>query len=220
MIYRIDLRHFMTHAIDYFTLQDLNYCNYVIISAKIQNGGRSDMVTKCNELYPPYDITLMFDEMRGHDEPFEAFYRELKEGKDVNYRRIMYQFFINPLIQHQNIMIICEEIENDMVDVICKFLHKEYGVDVIDLNELFSTGRTGEIYIDLKDIWDKAVDCRREAGKEMLKSRMATADGRAELLKKLSMKEKKRQLKQQGISITNEEKKDIDKILLEVWGDN
>lgn len=216
MIYRIDLKHFLTQAIDYFTLENLTETQYAIISAKIRNGGRDQNTAKINELYPPPEIVMMYDEYPDTNAMHDAYIDFLKEDSGNNLKTI-YQVFINPLLNHQDVIIICDERENVFIDVLVEYLHKECGIDVIDLNELFSTGRTKEIYLDRDEIKDKAVQIRRESAKEYRNALASTSDGREKLVKLMSKKEKKWHLKKLGIRITEDEEKDIDKILLEAW---
>lgn len=221
MIYRIDLQHFLTHAIDHFTLEQLTHFQYAIISAKINNG-RSVMNTeKINELYPTPDIVISYDEYKD-DKILEKMYFEMLEEKgNKDYMaRIIYQTFINPLMKHFDIMIICDEKENPYITCLCKYLHENFSIDVIDLNELFTTGHTGAIYIDRDKIWDKAVDIRRTAGKEMIKTLEQSRDGKLKLLNQMNKKEKIEKCKELGIKINKSDIKDIDKILIDDWVEN
>ena len=91
---------------------------------------------------------------------------------------------------------------------------------MIDLNELFTTGRTGEIYIDIGEIKNKAVDVRKAAVMEARNAMAMTEDGRRKLVGTMSKKEKLWHLKKLGIKLNDTEKKDIDNILIEAWEDD
>jgi len=218
MIYRIDMKRFLVHAVDYFTLEDLSEAQYVILSAKVRNGGRAQNMIKLNELYPPPEIVVMYDEYPDGDVMRKAYMDFLKN--EEGHLRIVYQTFVNPLLNHQNIIIVCDEIENTFIDVFVEYLHDECGIDVINLNELFTTGRTGEIYIDTDEIKHKAVDIRKAAAMEAREAMAMTADGRRSLINTMTKKEKLWHLKKLGIKLNNTEKKDIDAILMEAWEDD
>jgi len=223
MIYRIDLQHYLSHAIDHFTAEDLSHFQYAIISASIRNGGRVLNSVKINDLYPLPEIVTEYAEHQDKSIMEKAYMDYLRPKRDDDsigknvMANIFYKTFINPLINHANIMIVCDRNENEYVDVICKVLKKEYLIDVIDLNKLFSDGKVGPIYIDRNDIWDKAVDIRREAGKDEVRALESTSGGRLKLLNMMKKREKIKKIKELGINITNYNKKDLDSILMDAW---
>ena len=90
-------------------------------------------------------------------------------------------------------------------------------IEVIDLNRLFSKGSVGPIYIDRDDIWDKAVDIRRAAGKDQIKALESTSGGRLKLLGMMKKKNKIKKIEELGIMITSYNEKDIDSILMDAW---
>lgn len=224
MIYRIDMQHFLTHAIDHFTLDELSHFQYAIISAKIRNGMRSANVTKISDLYPTPEIVTAYAEYKDKS-ILEKMYMEMlkpdktETGNDWLSNKI-YTVFINPLVKHVDIVILCDQIENDYVDILCKYLKKSFGIEVIDLNELFIKGRVGEIYIDRKEIWDNAVNIRRSSAKELMQSLECTRDGKLKLLGMMNKKAKVTKLKELGINVTENDKKNLDKLLIDEWVDN
>lgn len=220
MIYRCDLQHFLVHAIDYFSLPELSSIQYAIISSKISSGGRSRNVVKDNVLYPDVDSIIAYDDYKDK-KIFEQMYVSMLDDKDKleesnPFTNNIYKVFINPLLEHYDVMIICDEAENMYIDVLCKYLKDKFEIEVIDLNELFTKGRIGAIYIDRDEIRDKAVDIRRAALKEQIKNMSSTRDGKEQLISKMSKKEKIKQLKKYGVKLGPNDK-DIDQILLEEW---
>lgn len=222
MIYRIDLQHFLTHAIDHFSSDYLTHFQYAIISAAIRNGNRVSNVVKINELYPTTEIISAYAEYKDKS-IMEKMYTELlvppKNAKNGDYwaANTIYKTFINPLMKHFDIVILCDEKENDYIDVLCKILKKYFSIDVIDLNELFREGKVGPIYIDRNKIWDKAVDIRRQAGKEMISALESTKDGRLKLINMWNKKEKIHKLKSLGITVTESDMNNLDQLLIDEW---
>jgi hypothetical protein len=227
MIYRCDLQHFLVHAIDYFTLPELSSIQYAIISSKISSGGRSGNVAKINALYPAVESIIAYDDYKDK-KIFEQMYISMLDGKDEPeesnpFANTIYRVFINPLLEHYDVMIICDAIENVYIDVLCKYLKEKFEIEVIDLNELFTKGCIESIYINRDEIRDKAVDIRRAAIKEQIRNMSSTRDGKEQLISKMSKKEKIKQLKKYGVKLGSNDK-DLDQILLEEWcaedGDN
>ena len=226
MVYRCDLQHFIVHAIDYFTLPDLTNMQYAIISAKISSGGRARNVVKVNDLYPDVDTIMAYEDYKDKS-ILKKMYLSMINPKDKKfdgikkasnpYSNTIYKVFINPLMEHYNIMIICDQVENDYIDILCEYLKDEFDIEVIDLNQLFTKGRIGAIYIDREKIRNKAVDIRRAALKEQVISMASTREGKEKLISKMSKKEKMRNLKKYGITITARDKDKIDQILLDEW---
>lgn len=224
MIYRIDFQHFMTHAIDYFTTEELYHFQYAIISAVMKNCGRATNVVKINELYPLPEIVLEYTEYKDKS-MMENMYMDYlcpKKDNDMGMTKnqmdnIIYRVFVNTLINHADVVIICDRSENDYIDVLCKLLQKEYKIEVIDLNKLFSEGRIGPIYIDRKEIWDRAVDIRRAAGRDQIKALESTSGGREKLLGMMKKKDKIKKIEELGININSYDMKDLDSILMSAW---
>lgn len=221
MIYRIDIQHFLTHAIDHFTSDDLIHFQYAIISAKINNGRSVANTVKMNELYPSPDIIMEYEEYKDK-EILEKMYFDMLDNGDISKEdsaNLFYNVFVNTLLNHYDVMILCDECENDYIDCLVKYLNKKFSIEVIDLNQLFIKGRVNEIYIDREKIWDKAVDIRRLAGKQMMKSLSQTRDGRLKLLEKMSTKDKIEKCKEIGIEVSKKDKKELDAILIDEWVD-
>jgi hypothetical protein len=214
LLYRIDFERYLTHAIDHFTKDELSHFEYAIISAGVNNRGLLDNVVKISALFPTTDIMTNFADY-GNKEILKKMYFNFLD--DVESRKIIYKVFINTFLHHQDILIICREKENAVIDVLVEYLKKNYSLECIDLNELFSTGKAGSIYIDRDKIHNKTVDIRREATKDRFKSLESTSDGRLDLLNKMSVKTKIKKLKSLGINVTKSDLKDLDKLLIELW---
>lgn len=225
MIYRIDFQHFMTHAIDHFDSQELAHFQYAIISAKIRNGHRCDNIEKISELYPTPEIVMNYAEYKDK-EIMEKMYMDmlnpkLKDPRDTDYvANMVYRTFVQSLINHYDVVIMCDEIENDYIDVLCKYLKKKFSIEVIDLNELFIKGRVGPIYLDRDKIRDKAVDIRRAAAREQLKALESTREGKLKIIGMMNTKAKISKLKELGIKVSSADKKNLDKLLIEEWAEN
>ncbi len=221
MIYRIDLQHFLIHAIDHFGIDQLSHFQYVIISASVKNGGTSPNIHKINELYPPPEMVVEYaetEDLKVLEKMYFEFLSTDEHGKKSNWSsNIIYKVFIENLINHYDLMIICDKNENPYIDVLCNYLEKMFSIAVIDLNQLFSKGYVGSIYIDRSKIWDRAVDIRRAAGKEEVDSLRTTRDGRISLIKKMRRKEKLKLLKELGIRVTARDKDHLDELLIEEW---
>lgn len=225
MIYRIDVQHFLTHAIDHFTRDELMHFQYAIISAKVRNGNRAPNAAKISQLYPSPEIVSAYAEYKDKAILEKMYMDELMppKGSDVSNDTVanrMYETFVNPLLHHHDIVILCDKEENDYIDVICKYLKKQFEIEVIDLNELFTKGRTGAIYIDRDEIWDRAVDVRRASYTMVCKSLESSHDGKLKLLGMMTKKQKLEKLKELGISVSGVDKNDIDKLLIDEWVEN
>lgn len=225
MVYRIDIQHFLTHAIDHFTRDELAHFQYAIVSAKVKNGSRAPNVAKIAEIYPSPEVVIAYAEYKDKKILEKMQMEELNSqrdpetGNDPISNRI-YETFVNPLLKHHDIVIICDQLENDYIDVICKYLKKNFEIEVIDLNELFTKGRIGSIYIDRDEIWDKAVDVRRSANKMKYKFLESSRDGKLKLLGIMTKKQKIAKLKELGINVTDADKKNLDKLLIDEWVEN
>ena len=223
MIYRIDMQHFLSHAIDHFTSQDLSHFQYAIVSAVVRNTGKMNNVVKINNLYPLPEIVTEYAEHNDRsimEKMYMAYLDPKTEDDSIGIsamRNIFYRTFVNPLSLHFNIMIVCDRSENEYIDVICKVLKKRYAIEVIDLNKLFSEGHVGPIYIDRDEIWDKCVDIRRDSARDQNKALASTSEGRMRLLSNMNKKAKIKLIEKLGFHITNYNEDDLDKILIDGW---
>ena len=138
MIYRCDLQHFLSYAIDYLTLEELTSMPYAIISAKISSGGKLLNVVKINALYPDIETIVNWSDLKDK-KIMRKMYLEMLDPKDNEIdglKRIsnpydvqIYQTFINPLLEHYNVMIMCDRVENHYIDVLCEHLKKKFHID-------------------------------------------------------------------------------------------
>lgn len=226
MLYRIDLQHFLTHMIDHFTSDELKECTYAVISARIKNNGNRSNCCKINELFPPPEIVAAYSQYQD-DNMLEGAMMEylnpkIKQRGDDFIDNKIYLDIIKPLLNHQDVVLVCDQSENVYLDTICKYLDKEYHMQTIDLNKLFTEGHVGPIYIDRDDIRDRAVDVRRASARKRKESLETSRGGREELLGKMNKKEKIAKLKELGIDLkkteTNED--NLNALLFEVWVDS
>lgn len=219
MLYRIDLQHFLSHAIDYFTRNELVHFKYILISAKIANLSKSENVTRKNNLWPTPEIIENYEEFKDKKlmEKMYLDFLTITTPDDEYIGDIIYTSFINPIINHQDVVIVCDINENDYIDVLCKHIKDVYSLDCINLNKLFSEGKVGPLYIDKNKIWDKAVDIRRIAGKKRMDGLECTKDGRMELLGLMNKKEKILKLKEIGIKTNKNDIDGLDKLLIDAW---
>ena len=193
---------------------------YAIISAKVTNNSKFQSCVKVNELYPSIETTIAYAET-GDKKILEKMYMaelkpEKKGGREVSpVGALVYNAFIAPFLHHVNMMIVCDEDENDYIDVLCKFLKDEYKLEVIDLNQLFTKGKVGPIHIDRDEVHDKAVDIRRAAATDQFKAMTSTKDGKAMWINSLSKKKKIHLLKKYGIDAGDGD--NLDALLLEEW---
>jgi hypothetical protein len=223
MIYRIDFQHFLSHAIDHFTTEELSHFQYAIISAAILNAGRASNVVKMNMLYPLPEIVEAYAEYQDKS-IMEKMYMDYLAPKNDDdgigkhqMENIFYNTFINPLVNHVDVVIVCDRNENDYIDVICKVLKKEYLIEVIDLNKLFIEGKVGPIYIDRDKIWDKAVDIRLASADDQRRALQSSSGGRLKLLNMMNKKEKIQLIEELGIIVNSHNKEDLDAILMDAW---
>lgn len=222
MLYRIDLQHYLTHAIDYFTSTELLHFQYLILSAKLICAGRISNAAKANMLYPNPEIVASYAETMDQ-QLFEKEYYEMldkKENPNSNVPwsgSVIYRNIINPILGHNDIVIICDRVENYIVDAFCHYLKDRYKIEAVDLNELFKEGHIGAIYIDRDEIEDIAVDIRRATGKDMIRSLESTSEGRLKLLNMMSKKDKVKKLKDLGLSINESDKGQLDALLIDAW---
>lgn len=214
MLFRIDLEHYLTHMVDYFTADELNACQYVIIGTIPNNGRSASNVVKLNELYPSNDTILKYAETHNKELLKGEYTEQLNERDNES---IIYNAFINNILQHQNIILLSRREENDWIDVLCNFLEEKFSIECVDLNELFKTGSVGPIHIDRDEIRNRAVDVRRRFGKDMIKYMERTREGREKLLDQMDIKYKIKKCKDLGIKMNKGDIKNIDDILREAW---
>ena len=143
---------------------------------------------------------------------------DIKTPEDEWIGDVIYKTFIVHIKYHRDLMIVCDRIENDYIDVLCKFLKKRYALECIDLNKLFSEGHIGPIYIDRKEMDNRAVDIRRIATKKLEASLETTRDGRMSILSKMDTKGKLKKLKDLGISAKKTD--NLDSLLIDAWVEN
>lgn len=225
MLYRIDMQHFLMHAVDYFTAVELCHFQYLVISAKITWQGRVMNGNKANILYPAPEIIATYAET-SNAEIFEKEYYDMLDRKEYHDSNVswsgstIYKSIINPILSHNDIVLICDSSENYILDAFCHYMKDRYKIEAINLNTLFAEGHIGPIYIDRDAIEDTTVDIRRAAGKDMVRALESSRDGRLKLIGMMNKKEKIQKLKELGIRISALDKGKIDALLIDAWVDN
>ena len=219
MLYRIDFQHYLSHAIDYFTRDELLHFKYVLVSATVANLSKQENVTKRVNIYPTTEIIEAYESTKNL-RVMEEMYVDLltiHNKQDEWVGEIIYTTFINPVLHHQDIVIVCDRDENDYIDVLCKHLRKTYALECIDLNKLFAEGHVGPLYINRDEIHDHAVSIRRAAAKKEIDNIATTSDGRMSLLEKMNTKEKILKLKELGIKVKGSDKTRLNELLIDAW---
>ena len=189
---------------------------YAVISAGIKvQGGRVLNMKKINEIHPSsvnFEMTTSHENYHDIDALRKVYTEYLKKIDNL-----LYLIFVDTVLNHHNICIICCERENYYIDILVEYLKKKFALECIDLNKLFTEGRVGKIYIDRDEIHNRAVDIRRAAGDEMIEQDKMTPGGRLRLLNKMSRKQKIRKLAELGIHINESEYDQIDEMLIKEW---
>jgi hypothetical protein len=219
--------------IDYFTKDELLHFQYLVLSAKVvsldggtskklgdweevTNRGKLMNVQKLSSVFYPTADTIIEYAETGNKEVFEKMYFSELFPKDNNDCLLaMYRSIIDPVVKHNDVIIINDMHENDIIDVFCKAIKKKFSLDTINLNELFSKGSIEEMIIDINKVKDKSVDIRIMSAKEKEKLLEQTTDGRLELLNMMNSFDKKRKLKKLGIKFNKND--DLDVLLTEAW---
>lgn len=225
ILYRIDFQHFLTHMIDYFPPEELIHFQYLVISAKISVEGKVGNCAKISMLYPDPELVAAYAE--SYDKTaFEKAYHDMldKNATDgVEKRKVTWsesiiaKSIIMPILNHDDVVIICDRVENYIVDAMCSYLKKKFDIDVIDFNELFKTGHVGPYRIDRDALRDRSVDINRAAARDMYRSLESTREGRLKILAGMTKKDKLRKLKDIGINVTKADMGRLDELLVDGW---
>lgn len=220
MLYRINHKNFLLHAIDWLPLEQLYQFQYAVISVRLPNGGRAPNVGRLPFLWPISDATVAWETTQDREAMREIFLAHLRTDDPELHRDIenqVYQALLNPIDRHVDVLLYCHEDEDPIMDVICEFLEKDYHLKAIDLNQLFTTGHAGPYKIDLNKIHDKAVDVRRWASEDMKRAMASTYDGKMQVIAKMTKKEKRKKFDELAIDPKFIPKHLWDKVLLEEW---
>lgn len=220
MVYRIDLQHFLTHAIDYFSYDDLMGFQYCIISSVVKSQARISNMAKINMLYPNSDDIIQYYDDQNID-LFRKRYKHMlvgdKDDRINSLLPLLYNTFVQPTLNHHSVLIVCDQSENYYIDVLCDVLNDQFAIEVANLNDLFTKGRLGSVYIDRDEIHDRAVDMRRMSATISYREKALTVDGRASLLESMKPAAMKQKLKELGINVNKSDKKHLKEMLMESW---
>lgn len=225
MLYRITQRNFIMYAIDYFTKEELLNMKYIIISAMVQNSGRSNNVTKMNNLYPSVD--MIEEHSIGNNDNLEKQYSTLifgeEEGIDINGTAVSDIYVIVQLVlEGAPVMLVCGDKgeEDYFMDILCNIIEKRFSLETINLNKFFTEGHIDPYHINQNKIHNKLVPIRRMIIKAKFRDKSSSRDGKAELISKMTKKQKLKYLKRFGLDHIDPDDKSIDEILLEAWCEN
>lgn len=211
MLYRIDYERFLTHAIDYFTAEEILAMQFIVVGS-VATSGRIGNVLKKNDFYPNSEIQNIWIKHQKKDLIKKLYFEHLKK-----HQYPIYTYIVNNILNHQNVVLIHKDLEGPYLDLFCEFIEKEYDIETINLTELFITGRHGSVYIDMGKIHDSAVDIRRAATMEEKKALESSPSGRLQMLTEMSRKDKLAKLKERGIKVDKRDYKNLDKLLIEDW---
>lgn len=216
--------------IDHFTVDELTHMNFLIVSSKLNNVGRATNVVKTAFIYPDYALQEDWH-LNHNEETFRRGYRKyldtyqdnpidkfIDNGEETTVMDVfLSKYFIHPMKHHHDIVVICDESENLIVDVLCEFIKDRTAIEVIDLNELFTKGEIGPMYIDRDEIHDRCVKIARRAARDKYHSYKSTVDGRLRLLKEMKKTEKLAELRRLGYDASKSDKDKLDEMLMEAW---
>lgn len=235
MIYRINYQHFYIDMIQFFTLEEITHFHYAVISAMIKVGNKmGEKIVKIGTLYPDPDIVRRYSELKESDKnqaikiAQKEYYDMLEDegNRENNYWTInrIYESIVNPFVKHNtDIILMCDKDEDIFMDVLCKFIKKKFHVEIIDLNELFTKGELGPIYIDRSKIRNDTVKIAKNAAKEEIERLSQSPDGRMKLIANMfSNKDKVKKLKELGITVNKSDENDTNKLnllLIDGWVD-
>ena len=212
MLYRIDYEHFLLHFIDYFTRKELISIKYIIISANVFNTDKMPMVSKAICFYPSNELTSNYQ--RNND--IELFNKDyFKELDSTNY--LLYEYLIEPLTNHEPIIIICRTKENFIIDIFCQYMLEKYKIDCIDLNQLFINGKINSIEYNHNELKETAKNIKTEHAKNWFNTCKHTIDGRKQLVNTINDKLKKKIIKELGYDVKKINKSQYNEILNNDW---
>lgn len=218
MIYHIDIQRFLLYAIDYFSFIDLNYIDYVVISSTVMCGSADLKCHKASDLYPMPAMVVRYAESKDASQlEYEMFqmYDEMLKG---NLPRVFYDTFIYPMRNHFNVFLICDEGENIYLEILSKYVKKKFGIEVINLNKLFTKGKLDPVHYDLDTVKRRSKEVKKASERVVNESMASTREGREKLLKQWNKKQKLEACKRLGIRVRkNLREEDITTILMDVW---
>ena len=214
MLYRINYERFLTHMIDHFTREELLSFQYAVISSGITISSRVLNAKKIPILWPYHDDYIEYVET-GNLKVFKKLYLDWLKKEECE--DMIYHLFLNQVLSRQNIMIVCLEREDFIIDILTEYLENKYSIKCINLNDLFIHGRVETLHIDYDEIHNHAVDLRKKVIKKDIESKSTTPEGRLKLLEIMPTKDKMNKLKELGIEMSKRDKKEFDKILIEEW---
>lgn len=216
MLFRINKKNYLLHMIDYFPAEELLDMQYIIVTSEIQNSGTMANVTKLSVLGPSTDAMVEYIDRKDISVLRKMYFEELKETEDTIYLHIL-----SPILKsHHDIILmygISSEEQEIFVDLLVEYINKEFNLECINLDELFTKGETDIFYIDRDEILNSKnmKSLENLLKKQATMSREKTSDGKMELLNKMTRGEKLKKLKSLGISVGKNDK--LDDLLIDSW---
>lgn len=221
MIYRIDKQHFISHAIDYFTNEELSNMKYLLTSLKLSNGGIvKKQVERWVEIMPIADVAELdwFNDREAYEKAYmDMLKNRLPRVDDISITSTIHSNLIKPLLNHEDRMLVCDESENYILDIFCEFVKEKFKIEIINLNKLFSEGEHEPIKYDHDRLKRLSKQILEEAEEDAINALSRTERGRAKLLLKMTTYQKKDQLKSLGINPKKHSEKEYDQLLNDLW---
>lgn len=213
MLLRINHKNFIIHMIDHFTREEILGMNYILVSAGMKAKRRANNVWKSLDLYPADETAKEHITYQNIDLFRKNYFRDLEDSEDAIYTELL-----KPIIEeHSTRVLICKEKEDDMMDVLCEYLEKKYGLQAVDLNKLFTEGKTPSVKFDREKLKRKIVDINRRVTKQGEAEAERSSGGRFRLLKTWDKKKKMKKLKSLGIRCNNLSEDEMTRILMDEW---
>lgn len=223
MVFRINWRNFLLHAIDWFDFKEISSMLWVILSYPIGNQARLNTVWKASSggggLYPPGGISDYYNETKDYETAKQMYHAYLLNKEDelgISVAQAdIYKHIVAPMKHYCNVCIIYTEEESWITDAFSEFLKKYFAIDVVDLDHLFKHGWINGFYLDRELIRERSAEFELTAKLLETKDKLQTPQGRAELLEKMSDKEKVKLLKDLGIKAHKSD--NLDRLLQDAW---
>lgn len=208
MIYRISWRNYLVHMIDWFPVDELLAMWYIVVGEGVMQHGRESNVKKPAALLPTVDI-ISYYAATGDAQCASGMYmsqlmkKPTKEERMTEIEQDVYLCFTDPLTKHINVCMVYSQEEVWIQDTLCRYLKEQHGIDVIDLDQLFSDGKIDGFYFDYEAIRERWKDTLKQMQEIEFITKSRTSDGRRELLSEMTFKKKLKLLKRLKIKFSS-----------------
>lgn len=209
--------------IDWFDYPIMTSIYWVVLSYEIGWTGRNNKVWKPSSdnggIFPPGSIIDYYDETRDYATSKKMYWDYLmKRENELDIPCAVadiYKHVIAPTKHHCNVCIVYTEPETWVCDALGEFIKDKFAVEMVDLDHLFKHGWVKGFYLDLELIREKSSEIELTSKLLDIHDKIQTSSGRAELMSKMSKKEKIKLLKDLGIKASKSD--DVDRMLTEAW---